>query len=433
MKRLGLAALSASAIAYMWGSSKTLLFGLEPSALLAIFAVLLVVMCVLSSEKLRLTQSYWSILLVSTALILWALVVYTINGLGVPRRVFQMILALAISFAVYFLTDRMSKIWWLTSVLIFGAAVSALIGVGQFFRGGIFIDIWQRVQNPTEGAVRLMLGKQVAGLAAHTVMFSYHLAATLPLAIAVFLRAHNRRFVFRRITLLAAIVLIAAALVFTGIRAAVGGAVIGGVFALILVKCKSRCWWRHIVFASLVGLLLYVMIGRIYHPTRFLTMTDVSARVRLPMQATAIVYALHNPLGTGVYQLSSSEVDVDLDDPSLTELVFMHTPHNQFLNVLVYYGFPGFALLVLFYSILLKTLFITWRIACHSPTEDSRYIVAGLAGAMLGYLVNSMFHNAGPFVGDVFHWYFIGLVFSLHTIVTDEVKRKILDRVMPNV
>ena len=41
----------------------------------------------------------------------------------------------------------------------------------------------------------------------------------------------------------------------------------------------------------------------------------------------------------------------------------------------------------------------------------------GLVRAFAAYVVNLLFHNAGPFVGDPVNWYFIGLALAIDKVV----------------
>ena len=78
--------------------------------------------------------------------------------------------------------------------------------------------------------------------------------------------------------------------------------------------------------------------------------------------------------------------------------------HNQFLNVLAFYGVPGLFLVVTFYVLLFRML---------ARTRESNHFLkslsVGLVGGFTSYIVNSMFHNGSPFTGDTFQWLLIGL------------------------
>jgi hypothetical protein len=92
------------------------------------------------------------------------------------------------------------------------------------------------------------------------------------------------------------------------------------------------------------------------------------------------------------------------------------SPHNQFLNTLLYWGIPGFVLLIwlfiykfmILFSILKSQDVFIWSVAF------------GILGVSVAYTVNSFFHNAGPFLGDVFYWYIIALIPALVRISADQ-------------
>ena len=97
--------------------------------------------------------------------------------------------------------------------------------------------------------------------------------------------------------------------------------------------------------------------------------------------------------------------------------ILTHIPHNQFLGVLVYYGWPGLALLMLFYGVVLFVFLSLIRLALELRTAGPTVLVASLTGCMGAYVCNSLFQPAGPFVGDWYHWIVIGLVFSAHAVL----------------
>ena len=130
------------------------------------------------------------------------------------------------------------------------------------------------------------------------------------------------------------------------------------------------------------------------------------------MTLTALRYSLEHPLGTGRYAPEPRHLPGGLS-PRVAEEVLRHTPHNQFLVVLVYYGYPGLALLAAFYLLIARSLLITARHYVRTRDADTLLLAAAVTGALAGYGANSLFHNAGPFVGDWFHFIIVGLVFSI--------------------
>ena len=103
----------------------------------------------------------------------------------------------------------------------------------------------------------------------------------------------------------------------------------------------------------------------------------------------------------------------------MAEEVLAQTPHNQFLVVLVYYGYPGLVLLAAFYLLIGRSLLATARHYLSSRDTESLVLVAAVAGSLAGYGLNSLFHNAGPFVGDWFHFVIVGLVFSIERLAAE--------------
>ena len=96
----------------------------------------------------------------------------------------------------------------------------------------------------------------------------------------------------------------------------------------------------------------------------------------------------------------------------MAEEVLTHLPHNQFLVVLVYYGYPGLVLLVAFYLLIGRSILATAWCAFRSRDTESLLLVAVIIGALFGYGLNSMFHNAGPFDTDWSYFVYVGLDFQ---------------------
>ena len=151
---------------------------------------------------------------------------------------------------------------------------------------------------------------------------------------------------------------------------------------------------------------------------RIVSLDDTSARARIPMALTALRYSLEHPLGTGTYLPEDHHLPVGLE-PRVAEEVLRTTPHNQFLVVLVYYGYPGLALLVAFYLLAGRSLLVTYRRTLRLRDTESLVLAAAVTGALAGYGINSLFHNAGPFVGDWSHFVFVGMVFCIERLTAE--------------
>ncbi len=151
---------------------------------------------------------------------------------------------------------------------------------------------------------------------------------------------------------------------------------------------------------------------------RIISLDDTSARARIPMALTALRYSLDHPLGTGRYLPEDHHLPGGLE-PRVAEEVLRTTPHNQFLVVLVYYGYPGLALLVAFYLLAGRSLLVTYRRILRSRDTEGLVLAGAVTGSLAGYGINSLFHNAGPFVGDWFHFVFVGLVFCIERLTAE--------------
>ena len=145
--------------------------------------------------------------------------------------------------------------------------------------------------------------------------------------------------------------------------------------------------------------------------------TDISTRARIPMTFAALQYSLDNPLGTGVYSPNRSHLIKDMS-PWMEYHVLTEPPHNQFLNVLVYYGFPGLSLLIFFYAFVIRSLVRSGRFVISSGDVVLYFLGAAAVGALIAHGMNGLARNAGgPFEGDWGYFFIIALVFALHKIV----------------
>ena len=146
---------------------------------------------------------------------------------------------------------------------------------------------------------------------------------------------------------------------------------------------------------------------------------DVYGRSRLAQAAMAWRYALDHPFGTGVYRPTRAHAGEDVHDAKLDELLRLW-PHNQFLHVLVLYGFPGLGLLLLFYGCLARVAWRAGRLAWREPRADLRFLVVAVIGAWAAYSANSLFLPTGPLLQDWSHCFVLGLLLSLEGILAEE-------------
>lgn len=157
--------------------------------------------------------------------------------------------------------------------------------------------------------------------------------------------------------------------------------------------------------------------GRDFVPsTRIWTVQDESAQARVYMASTAFRYSLDYPLGTGRYTPRAQHL-IDGIDVFMAEHILNQLPHNQFLYLLVHFGFPGLIMAVLFYLLILWTLISSGWFIIRSRDMDLYFIAFAVAGGMAAYGIHGLFHDVGPFVIDWIHFVIIGLAFSVQRII----------------
>jgi len=401
-------------------SYKTALFGLTPGAILSGLAAYLALLQVFAKSRLTFIPEFRRLLAVSMGLLVWAALVYGFYGAypAAFRRILQIILGISVSCSVYMFVRSSKRVTIFIFVLLAAGTISALVGIGQFYVGGPFIDLWATLVSPPQE--RLSLARVlVPGLAPTSILLGYQLTTLLPLAVALlFSKSMFGSRILKGLVVLVSITMVFA-LVLSGSRSAIGGAFFGVAFVVLLLRRRGSRWAPRVVMALTFGIFLYILVGVFYQPARFLLLgEDLSVAVRPSLALTALQYAFLHPFGSGVYRPTEEEYVVLHFDPRVAAMLVRLLLHNQFLNILVYYGFPGLVMLIVFYWILFRTLRKSWRATVRNQhAYNYKWMVGGLSGAFLAYLINSMFHNAGPFVGDCFHWFFIGLAFSIHHLV----------------
>lgn len=430
MSRLAFTFILFSIPAYLWFSSYQLVFSIPSPPLLVALAAFFCLLSLFVKKQIRFNHTASSLLLTALGLLFWSATVYFINGLYPQclHRLLQIALGIAIAAITFLLASSYKRLCWLVYFLIFGGLVSAIVGLGQFFFDEPFIRLWLATGSVVTRGLSDVRAGRIAGLTGYSVPLSYQLGSITPFAIAILVFNKRKLSFGKRLVLMIIILVLLTALALTGIRSSLLGVFIGSVI-VILLGFKQRRWGRSIIFVSIiVGLLLYSILGYVYMPGRFIELEDISAKSRFPMQITSIKYSIAHPLGTGIYNPSISNIPSFVRGKRITETVLNTTPHNQFLNVLVYYGFPGLFLLLAFYLFIYQSLRKQWEYIYKEEVNELKWICAGLMGAFTSYIINSMFHNAGPFVGDYFHWYFVGLLFVVGRIA---MKTKLVKKSAP--
>ena len=387
-------------------------------------------------------------LTVSLLLLLWAMTVYLRTNTLDPTIIAKMAVGIGIMFAVYLAVNTIPRAQLLALAIIAATFISALWGMAVAFIGEPFLTIWQQIASVRElDLYRIFTEGRVTGFLPYASTFGYQLAAALPIAFAALIcgafgPSQPARRIYDAVLFVILIALIAA-LVMNATRAAILGLLITAVIiiapSLFLPDFRRRLF----VIALLLSLPLLAfsdiglarngatpLFGSDVSPTvdaaandpgakknlrGIFSYSDWAAQSRLPLAVTALRYSIDHPLGAGVYRPNQSHAPTNLDPESLND-VLNWQPHNQFLNMLATFGFPGLLLLTLFYALTARSLLHSARQILPQRDKTHLFLLIAISGAMTAYFIVSMFHPTGPFLDDWSHFLIIGLAFSLHRL-----------------
>ena len=469
--------------AHLWAAGADLPFG-GPNVWLGGLAVLASAACVCSDyarcRRLKVVAepfvTIMPVLAMGALLSIWAACVYLATDTLLPRRLGQMVLGLGMLFAVFSCVTTSRRAYALVLAVVLATFVSVVFGFGIAYYGDPFLTIWLQIADNVrvKTLYDVLTTKRLAGLGPDPIAFSYQLAVAVPLAFALLLygwpKGARGRWVLDMVAGIVLMVMVTA-MIANSSRSMLIGVCIG----LLVVSVMYVRGRRPIARLAVVWSLIAAWIAVFFNPTlavdrvifpdephiavadrstlrdaprgsfewklahayeallladqrleinaRLWRLVDTSTRPRPHMVSTAIRYALEHPMGTGTYYPSEKHLDAGLDERT-KHRVLTGGPHNQFLVVLVYYGFPGLVLLAVFYLQMVKPLWPAFVRSLGPGADQPAFLVPAVVGAMIGYTFNSLLHNNGPFVGDWFHFILIGLVFAVPTILASDESRR---------
>jgi len=385
-------------------------FGLPPRNYLLVYLLAVAFARVMRRGAIPVPRSAYRLLIPTTLLVVWAVVLRLSVGDRVADALYDVGSGLGAAVAIGILTvclledgrDVRAFVHCVAVFLTLSSAVALLqfVGVEAAWRVREMLG----VDADSAIAWQILQRERPPGLTYFSIQLSYQLITLFPILGSVWL-ARATTSATRRLYGLAC-VMMALALVATLTRSAIAGAVVGLGAVIMLSAPRRRLWWLVVTTVACVALVSAVDLG-----SRRGLSWEALAYGRLALYVTALRVAVDNPLGVGAHSRFSeyaanyySEV-VDLPG---AHVVLGRAAHSQFLNVLLALGVPGLLGFLWFYRELFRLAMRLRR----SMALDTylQAVSSGLVGAFVGYVVNSFFHNAGPFSGDPFHWYWVGLV-----------------------
>ena len=374
-----------------------------------------------SGIKLKLNRVVSYFLSIQVIMVLIVFLANVVHATPIETAAVQLARAgvsVVITIIIYLLIDNSAKLRQYLYIIGFALVVSAIIGILQLLFGGVFYDFKALLVGHSDLA-QIDIRGEASGLALFSLMLAYQIVCVLPVFISIFVYSGVKKGERLVISIVSAI--LAVSLLLTKVRSALIGTAVWMIGAMFFYKKgTTQVLNRKIVLLS-TGIALVIFIYLLFPLKEIVSLRDRSAQARLPLNVIGINIALEHPLGIGSIEefneFSADNYEI-VAHMKGAEAVRYLAPHNQFLNTLLYWGIPGFLMLMLLFFYKFRVLFRLLK--CQN---DFIWAVAfGILGVSVAYIVTSFFHNAGPFTGDIFYWYVIGLIPALARIANKPYK-----------
>jgi O-antigen ligase len=367
--------------------------------------------------RLRWRQEVVSLVLVVLGLIVWVAFRGLFGGEGIGFWFFWVIKRLfatsVVALLVLLSIETQEDAWTFAKIIIGFAVITALIGILQYVPGWqIFWSAREVLGVPNDIAYQIFGKVRITGVAAFVIPFAYQLLSIFPVALTWCVVAARRK--GGMLVPLLGTFIIFTALVLTFVKAAIGGAIIGGMVALALLvphylsrQRFMRLMAGALLAAGLVTLLVPAVRSNVFR-------LGDSSYERIPIALAAVQVLAANPLGSGYdYNRRVAEIYDTISDRPGAELALVQFPHNILLGIGVILGIPALVFVFLFYLLVFRGLY---RIRTEG-SPDLQLLAIGLLGSFVAYVINACFHNNNPFFGDTFNWMLIGLVLAVMNLV----------------
>jgi len=382
------------------------------------FLIYLCILILVKKQKLRISRYSQRILILFILFIFLTIIINWTNGISF-NSIFLMtgklISTLLLGFCTMFFMKNEKQLKIFLYFLIGCMSISALVGIGQFLSIDFFWKLREIIQINPENIVgqQILQRYRISGLAYYSIPFSYQLSSVVPLIFGILIV--KKRNYYLSITF----ILCFLALLVSLIKSATIGGIIGLFIIIYLnsnlkIKVKKIKIFNFVIFLILIFLIFNILTGNLFtqYYNRQIFNPTVSTLSRIPLWLAGFKIFMNNPFGVGAgeYSKYGAEFLPELSNMPGAQMILTTSSHNQFLNILIYYGFFGLLILTLFYYYIFKGLFYLYR---NNKSIFFAGVILGLIGSFSAYILNSMFHNQGAFTVDPFNWYFIGMVMFL--------------------
>lgn len=286
--------------------------------------------------------------------------------------------------------------------MVIGISISSLMAIFQRYLGDPFWILREKMGLSNE----IISPDRMPGLSADNIQFSFQLCLMIPFTYSLML--------YKKITpgeksfLFFALITTFLALALNATRSAM----VGVALSLFVMGFISKEYYK-LSFVIIIFIGLLTMFN-LLHPRTF-------SAVGIPERIVAFSLALsalsEHPLGIGRHLYYSEEAYRLLGEiPYFPWVEVRYAPHNSFLDIGTYYGFPGLLISLAFYYWIFKKIL---NVRKHLKDPFLGCINIGMLGSFISYVVNTSFHNRGFFNDEHFGWLFVGLVLLLSKFVKE--------------
>ena len=393
----------------LWYGFIRLFFTPPRNYLILFLGTIFILTFFLRGGRIKINHYSKKILFFAIFIIFLSLVINLVNEISLEISLIntgRLILFLMLGICTMFFLKNEKRLSIFLYFLFGCLLISAFVGIMQFFGFEFFWRLREIVGLDPKIAPDILARARITGLSFYSIPFGYQLTAILPLIFAFLIQKKSK--ILSKTYLIATFIICLLALFMTQSRSAIVGGVVGLLLVIFLTHKKKI---RNTFFVIATLCLIVLIINQItsgYFLKRFeigyitTYITDLPAR--FTAQIAAFETALKYPLGIG-----RGEAEEYLIGWEKYQDIFPISPHNQFTNILLYYGWLGLLSLILFYYFIFKGLSSLY----FKKDFPLRGVAIGLIGSFSAYIINSLFHNDGPFLFDVFNWFFIGVTLFL--------------------
>jgi hypothetical protein len=327
-----------------------------------------------------------------------------------------------IAIAIFYICDNPAKIQIALNLLIGWVALSAFVGVMQFFEVEYFKSLGDFVihlisnENAQQELFLAQQGKGVIGLTGLALLMGYTISFMLPITLSIYYFGEKKLYILKSSILLV--------ILFSGLIASF---VMSGILATIFACAIVLYLWNQKrgfgILAGIVFALAVIFLSQTFIPGLFIdNVLDSNGLARIPLFIVGLKVGLNNLWGISPSQYGSEVIRFagGLSGYTGYNIIFTTGPHNNYINVLVRYGFPGLVMYIAFTFLLVKNFVSLWKQSGKPGGKEYRPLVIGLIGAFLAAFLNSMVHNSGLFKGETIAWFGVGIIWALSSQLNNQ-------------